>query len=68
MATAGLANVVELPVYPRATIDATACTSCAPNAEFSLHGTFKENLTSITTIANLERKMIKNSFQVSNLG
>jgi len=43
-------------------------TGRAQEAEFSLHDTFEEKLTSIVAIANLESEMIKNIFQLSNLG
>ncbi len=43
-------------------------TSRSQEVEFSLHDTFIENVTSIIAIANFEREMIKNIFQLSNLG
>jgi hypothetical protein len=43
-------------------------TGCAQEAEFSLHDTFDEKLTASTAIPNFEREMIKNIFQLSNLG
>jgi hypothetical protein len=43
-------------------------TARAQEAEFSLHDTFEEKLTSFSAIANFEREMIKHIFQLSNLG
>jgi hypothetical protein len=43
-------------------------TTGAQEAEFSLHDTFEEKLTSITAIANFGSEMIKNIFQLPNSG
>ena len=43
-------------------------TGRAQEAEFALHDTLEEKLTSIAAIANFESEMIKNIFQLSNLG